>query len=407
MLATRLIAAALAVAPAAVSAQAQPAARPGPFTQGLSPDYTQPAAWLCLPGRIDPCGKPLPTTALNANGYGSSGAPAPARDAKIDCFYVYPTVSRDGEINSDMLPGNEEKLTAEAQFARYASVCRTYAPMYRQLTALGLGRAMMSGEDVRPAFAIAYADVLAAWREFLAHRNQDRPFVLIGHSQGSIHLLRLLQEEIEGKPVQKRMLSAILLGWTVEVPEGKLVGGSLKTTPLCTSVGQTGCVITYMSFREAGPPPPGSFLGRAARPGMTAGCTNPAALGGGRAPLDSYWYTLRPPPPGAPALTWSREGAPPTPYLRTEGLVTGECRHDGRAGWLALTVNANPADPRADDIPGDVYIGGKLNPGWGMHLADANVAQGDLIALVEAQAERFTATPARRSGAAPRKGRRH
>jgi hypothetical protein len=406
MIVMRLMAAALAAAPVAVSAQAQPAGRPGPFTQGLSPDYTQRDAWLCLPGRLDPCGKPLPTTSLNANGYGSTGAPAPARDAKVDCFYVYPTVSRDGEINSDLIPGNEEKLTAEAQFARYASVCRTYAPMYRQLTALGLGRAMMSGEDVRPAFAIAYADVLAAWREFLAHRNQDRPFVLIGHSQGSIHLLRLLQEEIEGKPMQKRMLSAILLGWTVEVPEGKLVGGSLKTIPLCTSVGQTGCVITYMSFREPSPPPPGSFLGRAARPGMTAGCTNPAALGGGRAPLDSYWYTLRPPAPGSPALTWSRESAPPTPYLRTDGLVTGECRHDGRAGWLALTVNANPADPRTDDIPGDVYIGGKLNPGWGMHLADANVAQGDLIALVAAQAERFTATPARRSGAGPRKARR-
>jgi len=403
--------AALAAAPAA----AQPGgAAVGPQPAAAleaslgAPDYTRDGAWLCLPGRVDACANPLATTALNANGYGSTGRAMPAADPKIDCFYVYPTVSRDAEINSDLIPGNEEKLTAEAQFARYGSVCRTFAPMYRQLTTIGLGRVMMGAEDPRAAFDLAYGDVLAAWHEFLAHRNRERPFVLIGHSQGSVHLLRLLQHEIDGKPIARRMLSAILLGWTVEVPEGKLVGGSLKSIPLCTAVGQTGCVITYMSFRDASPPPPGSFLGRAAHPGMTAGCTNPAALGGGRAPLDSYWYTLRPPAPGAPAVAWSREGAPPTPYLRTEGLVTAECRHDGTAGWLSLTVNGNPADPRTDDIPGDVYIGGRLNPGWGMHLADAAVAQGDLIALVEAQARRFTAsaTPARRSAARPPRVRR-
>jgi hypothetical protein len=402
---------AAAAAFVAASAPAQPPQTQGPQPAKAlagalaAPDYTKEDAWLCLPGRADPCGRPLPTTALNANGYGSNVASTPARDAKIDCFYVYPTVSRDARINSDLNPGNEEKAAAEAQFARYSSLCRTYAPIYRQLTALGLGRTMMGAEDPAPAFALAYGDVLAAWREFLAHRNQGRPFVLIGHSQGSVHLLRLLQQEVDGKPVARRMLSAILLGWTVEVPEGRLVGGSLKSIPLCTAVGQAGCVITYMSFRDASPPPPGAFLGRATHAGMTAGCTNPAALGGGRAPLDSYWYTLRAPAPGAPSIIWSRQGAPPTPYLRTEGLVTGECRHDGKAGWLALTVNANAADPRTDDIPGDVYLGGRLNPGWGTHLIDAGVAQGDLITLVAAQADRFNATRARRSGARPHKGR--
>jgi hypothetical protein len=234
----------------------------------------------------------------------------------------------------------------------------------------------------------AYADVLAAWRHYLAHYNNGRPFVLIGHSQGSIHLLKLLQEEIEGKPVAKKMLSAILLGWAVEVPEGKLVGGSLKSTPLCSRVGQTGCVITYMSFRASAPPPPASFLGRAAKPGMTAGCTNPAALRGGKAKLDSYWFSMSPVPPGAQPVTWSSQGAPPTPFLRTEGLVTAECRHNGQAGYLAVTENADLKDARTDRIPGDVYIAGKLNPGWGLHLVDMNVAQGDLIRLVEAQAAR-------------------
>ncbi|HEX9948297.1 MAG TPA: DUF3089 domain-containing protein [Allosphingosinicella sp.] len=349
------------------------------------PHYQQDSAWLCLPGRSDPCGTPLATTALNANGYGSTGQALADRQAKADCFYVYPTVSRDPGLNSDLEPGREEQATAAVQLARFASVCKTYAPLYRQVTATALPRAF-AGEDIRPNFATAYGDVLAAWKEFLASRKKDRPFVLIGHSQGSIHLLKLLADEIEGKPVAKRMLSAILLGWAVEVPEGKLVGGSLKSTPLCTRVGQTGCVITYMSFRASAPPPAGSFLGRAARPGMTAGCTNPAALRGGRARLDSYWFTMSPPAPGAEPVVWSSQGKPPTPFLRTEGLVTAECRHSGQAGFLAVTENADPKDARTDRIPGDVYIGGKLNPGWGLHLVDMNLAQGDLIRLVEAQA---------------------
>jgi hypothetical protein len=363
-------------------------------TPVAAPDYRQDSAWLCLPGRADVCSGPLATTALNANGYGSTGEVMPDKEAKVDCFYVYPTVSRDPGLNSDLVPGLEEQATAAVQLARFGIVCRTFAPLYRQVTLAALPR-VFAGEDVGANFAIAYGDVVAAWEDFLAHRNSGRPFVLIGHSQGSIHLLRLLAERIEGKPAARSMLSAILLGWPVEVPEGRLVGGSLKSTPLCTKAGQTGCVVTYMTFRTAAPPPADSFLGRAAGNGMTAGCTNPAALGGGSAKLDSYWFTLSPPQPGAEPLVWSSQGSPPTPFLRTEGLVTGECRHDGQAGWLAVTENADPADARTDRIPGDVYIAGKLHPGWGLHLIDINIAQGDLIALIEEQRRAYAAVPRR------------
>jgi hypothetical protein len=365
-------------------ASSAPAAAQAP---AAAPDYKQDSAWLCLPGRADACGGPLATTALNTNGYGSNGQALPNKDATADCFYVYPTISRDSGLNSDLVAGLEENATAAVQLARFASVCKTYAPLYRQVTLAALPHAF-AGEDLTANFATAYGDVLAAWREFLAHRNRDRPFVLVGHSQGSIHLLKLLAEEIDGKPVAKRMLSAILLGWPVEVPEGKLVGGSLKSTPLCTRVGQTGCVITYMSFRASSPPADGAFLGRAAREGMTAGCTNPAALGGGRAKLDSYWFTLAPTQAGAEPIAWSSQGMPPTPFLRTEGLVSGQCAHKGRSGYLAIDVDADPKDARTDRIPGDVYVAGRLNPGWGLHVADMNFAQGDLIRLVEAQAKK-------------------
>lgn len=382
----RTIAATAALLLAAPAAGQMPAAAP-PVVPPLAaaPDYRQDSAWLCLPGRGDACGAPLATTALNANGYGSTGQVLPDQAAKVDCFYVYPTISRDAGLNSDLVAGLEENATAAVQVARFSSVCKTYAPLYRQVTLAALPRAF-AGQDVTANFATAYGDVLAAWRDFLARRNKDRPFVLIGHSQGSIHLLKLLAEEIEGKPAAKRMLSAILLGWPVEVPQGKRVGGSLKSTPLCSKVGQTGCVITYMTFRASAPPPAGAFLGRAPRPGMTAGCTNPAALAGGKGKLDSYWFTMAPPQPGASPVVWSSQGNPPTPFIRTEGLVTAECRHSGQAGYLAVTENADPRDGRTDRIPGDVYMAGKLNPGWGLHLVDMNVAQGDLIRLVEAQA---------------------
>jgi DUF3089 family protein len=372
----------------AMPAQAQTAKDAGGFSVdgGIRiVNYGHESAWLCLPGRADTCGGPLATTALNPNGYGSTGQVLPDKDAPADCFYVYPTVSRDPGLNSDLVPGLEEQATAAVQAARFGSVCKVHAPLYRQVTLAGLGRAL-GGENLTAATATAYGDVLAAWRQFLAGRSQGRPFVLIGHSQGSIHLLKLLAEEIEGKPVAKRMLSAILLGWTVEVPEGKLVGGSLKSTPLCTKTGQTGCVITYMAFRASAPPPAGAPLGRAMRPGMTAGCTNPGALRGGKARLDSYWFTMSPAQPGAEPVIWSSQGNPPTPFLRTEGLVAAECRHSGQAGWLAVAENADPRDARTDRIPGDVYMAGKLNPAWGLHLVDINVAQGDLIRLVEAQA---------------------
>jgi hypothetical protein len=291
-------------------------------------------------------------------------------------------------MNSDMNAGPEEQAVAAVQLARFASVCRTYAPLYRSATLSMIPRALQ-GQDVSAYFNLAYADVVNAWRHYLAHYNQGRPFVLIGHSQGTIHLSRLLAEEIEGKEVAGRMLSAMLIGYNVEVPEGQAVGGTFRSTPLCTRAGQTGCVVTYVSFRATNPPPAGSLFGRTAQAGRTIACTNPANLAGGAAPLDSYWYTASPPLPGAPAINWSSAGPPPTPYLHTEGLASATCVHDGQVGYLAVSVNADPADPRTDAIPGDVYFAGTILPGWGLHMTDVNLTQGDLIGIVEAQARAY------------------
>ncbi|MGZ2412568.1 DUF3089 family protein [Sphingomonas sp. F9_3S_D5_B_2] len=347
------------------------------------PDYSKSSAWLCLPGRSDVCSRPLPTTALNANGYGSTGLSTVAKDAPLDCFYVYPTVSSDQGLNSDMSAGREEQLAAESQFARFSTVCRTYAPIYRQMT-LGSIAAYSAGLDIRQAGVIAYSDVLAAWRNYIGTRNQGRPFVLIGHSQGSLMLQQLIAREIEKNPaVAARMRLAIIPGFNVLVPEGKLVGGTFKSTPLCSRPGQTGCVMAWSSFREKNVPPPGAMFGYAGEPGMTVGCVNPARPGAtGWVPLDSYWFarsTL--PVPGGP-IQWSSEGKPATPYVRTEGLASGKCINDGPRGYLFIRTNHNSGDKRTDRIGGEVGLFGMFLPAWGMHLADVAVAQGDLIRTV-------------------------
>ena len=78
-----------------------------------------------------------------------------------------------------------------------------------------------------------YDDVRDAWRYYLEHDNRGRGVVLVGHSQGSFILTELIRQEIDGKPVQSRLVSAILLGATFAVPRGKDVGGSFQHIPLC------------------------------------------------------------------------------------------------------------------------------------------------------------------------------
>ncbi|MGQ0558957.1 MAG: DUF3089 domain-containing protein [Sphingosinicella sp.] len=356
-----------------------------PAQPSPAPDYASEASWLCLPGRADACSRPLAVAELRPAGFGPVRQAVPARNPRIDCFYVYPTISRDAGDNSDMNPGLEEQGVAMVQFARFSSLCRPFAPIYRQATLAALLRAVARGESRIDALERAYGDVVLAWRHFLAQYNRGRPFVLIGHSQGTVHLIRLLAEQIEGRPEARRMLSALLIGFNVEVPEGRLFGGSLPQSPLCTRSGQIGCAITYVSFRAASPPPAISFFGRAARPGMTVSCTNPARLGGGSAALDSLWYSGPSFTNTQSQVTWSSAGPPPAPFLRTRGLVGAECVNAGPLGYLAVSVNADPADARTDRIPGDVMLAGQVQPGWGLHLADVNLAMGDLLRAVERQ----------------------
>jgi hypothetical protein len=378
-------------------APAKPAA---PATPPAKNDYSKDDSWLCRPGRQDACAVDLSTTIVAADGKLKRETWAANSNATIDCFYVYPTVSNDPTPNSDMIPGPEEKGVVRAQFARFASQCRPFAPMYRQITLTAL-RAMLAGTPMAADRALAYNDVLDAWNYYLEHDNKGRGVVLIGHSQGSGVLTQLIRSEIDGKPVQSRIISALLLGTNLPVPKGKDVGGAFQHMPLCHSAIQTGCVITYASFRSNVPPPANGRFGKVQGENMVSACTNPASLAGGSGALHSYlgthgsgvvrgveaepgpWVTPTPPQPID------------TPFVSVPGMLTAECVSNDSGSYLAVTVHSDPASPRAKDIVGDVIVGGQVQADWGLHLIDANLAIGNLIEIVGQETKAYASTTAK------------
>ena len=358
-------------------------------------DYALGANWLCRPGQRDACTTDLTTTVIAPNGALSRESWKSNPDAPIDCFYVYPTVSKDTTPNSDMIPGPEELNVVLNQFARFGSQCRTYAPMYRQFTLRAL-RAMMAGATTSLDRALGYNDVRDAWNYYLEHDNKGRGVVLIGHSQGSSVLVQLIRSEIDGKPVQARMVSALLMGTSLPVPIGKDVGGGFQNIPLCHSATQTGCVITYSSYRADAPPPPNAKFGRVSSPEMIAGCTNPASLGGGSGELHGYFPTGSSAAAGTMSEARNKWLSPPQPIttalVNVPGMLSAECVTSANGSYLAITVHPVSTGPRTNTLTGDLIIAGQVQADWGLHLIDVNVAMGNLVEIVGQQAKAYVSS---------------
>jgi hypothetical protein len=385
-MAAALLAACSTHAPTAPAAAAKP---PAATTTGSV--YDLPESWLCRPGRQDVCAQPLSVTTVAADGQRTRGAPLVAdAAAPIDCFYVYPTVSNDPGGNSDMQAGPEEMNVAFAQFSPFRTQCRLFAPMYRQVTLAAL-RSRFTATPMAADWAMGYNDVLAAWKHYLANDNQGRGVALIGHSQGSRLLTELVAKEIEGKPVQQKIISVIIPGANLLVPKGKDVGASFKSTPLCRSATQTGCAIAYVSFRASSPPPDKSLFGRPSGDNDVA-CTNPAALAGSSAPR--VWFSKRADvssSTGTGSSAWQGLSKTiETPFFALPGLVSTRCVNDTNGSYLAVQVQG---DSRTDNIGGDVTVGGMTLATWGLHLIDMNLGLGDLIDVVGQQSRAYLARP--------------
>lgn len=329
--------------------------------------YADPDLWLCLPGRHDACAIDLDVTRIARDGTRVVEQVAPADDPRVDCFYVYPTVSEDPAPNSGREPTDAERRVVRAQFAHFAPSCRLYAPMYRQIT-----RAALTGTaDGIPDRGLAYRDVVDAWDHYLAHHNDGRGVVLVGHSQGAGHLRELLSRRIDPDPDERSLLvSAMLLGATVRTPVDASTGAHLDHIEPCTSPTEVGCVVSFSTYPADAPPGDTGFFGGVRDTDEErAVCTNPAALGGGAAPLDSIVPTHP-----------LRDGEVSTHWVRYQGLGVGECVEEGMFHYLSVAFES------ADDHWPD-ELGGRLTPEWGLHLLDVNVALGDLVALVSTQAD--------------------
>ena len=202
------------------------------FTPPAAPDYRSDAAWTALPGRADDADVALPDD--------------PGLDqtkAGIDVFYIHPTSYVGGQWQGPMDDPKLDAATARGgvliQASAFNAVGAIYAPQYRQANGSAFVDASADGDA---AIGLAFQDVRAAFQEFLRRRGADRPFILAGHSQGSVLASRLLAEEIAPTPLAGRLVAAWLVGTSLTVDT---LARDAPGIPPCTSPTQTGCVVAY------------------------------------------------------------------------------------------------------------------------------------------------------------------
>ena len=254
---------------------------------GRGPDYADPANWVALPEFPKDPSRWLPD-GIEAGRKG---------DAAI--FYIHPTtyLQRD-RWNAPLQPGGitefRTRLFVQSQASAFNGSGDIWAPRYRQAA---FGAFLLAGKDASQALDLAYSDVAAAFDRFTADAG-DRPIILAGHSQGALHLARLLKNKVAGKPIARRIVAAYVVGWPLSVTADLPAMG----LPPCAAPDQTGCVLSWMSFSE--PANPDLVLHPYSRsPGLAGGkrkredllCVNPiSGVRDGAAPPKDNPDTLVP-----------------------------------------------------------------------------------------------------------------
>jgi hypothetical protein len=335
--------------------------------------------WLCMPGQKDnPCEGDLSTTVIDSKGNRTVQTPAMATDPKIDCFYVYPTTSRQTGINATIQIDPEEIRAARAQAALFSQVCKVYAPIYPQLTIPSLSSGQITLANVQKA----YDGVLAAFDDYMANYNHGRGVVLMGHSQGAMLLISLLADKFDRIPDTRRLLvSALLMGGEATTEPGKTTGGDFANIPTCASATQTGCVVGYSSFDQA--PPADAVFGRISSMGMLRPprrseqimCVNPAAPGTTGELTPIFLTEELATRPGHP------EPLPDTPYVSYPDQASAQCQTEGDASWLQIARLGST-------LP---ELSGSEGPTWGLHDLDVTLALGNLVELVRSEAAAYGA----------------
>ena len=229
--------------------------------------YADKAMWYARP---DLPGNPA---LWRPTGFSESAQPKTAA-----VFFIHPTSFLERSAWNapldDQRSADLARLFIKGQASAFNGVGEVWAPRYRQAT---FGSFLTTQAESTKALDAAYRDVALAFEAFLA-ANPDRPIILAGHSQGALHLMRLLREKVAGQPVAARVVAAYVIGWPVSV------GTDLKAMglPACATADQTGCILSWQSFAEPADPKlvadtydaTTGFDGRP-RKGTRMLCTNP------------------------------------------------------------------------------------------------------------------------------------
>jgi len=201
------------------------------------PDYSQEKFWAALPTKKD---------SADAVPY-SSGLKDGQADAKVDVFFIYPTIYLAGrdwnaDVDNKRLNRRIDETTIRQQASAFNGSCKVYAPRYRQAV---LASFRNGSENGKKALNFAYKDVKAAFDYYLKYYNNGRPFIIASHSQGTWHATRLLHEYFEKDSLlRKKLVAAYLIGGWIRKNE-------FPNIPVCGSATQTGCFICWNS-REWG-----------------------------------------------------------------------------------------------------------------------------------------------------------
>lgn len=212
--------------------------RPPPATD---PDYAEDDSWLRRPGSGLPEAEwrpPLPD--------GTPSPPPILRGRAAATFYVHPTTYlATDRWNAPLQPGGQAeanlRLFLKSQASAFNHVSDIWAPRYRQAA---YGAFLLDSESARKALDLAYRDVRAAFDRFLAEVPKGSPIILAGHSQGSLHLTRLLAERREA--LRGRLVSAYVAGWPVGA-EADLPAMAIGP---CRRPDESGCLLSWQSFGE-------------------------------------------------------------------------------------------------------------------------------------------------------------
>src|SRR6476661_1939571 len=217
---------------------------------GDEPDYSSDGAWLARPSRD----RALPPGVRSSFALWMPGGIVPGDTRGAVAFYVHPTTYLDTDRWNAPLDDVGDtafrtNLFLQSQASAFADVAQVWAPRYRQAA---YGAFLLKSEDAEKALDLAYRDVADAFDEFVKGAG-DRPIILAGHSQGALHLERLLREKIAGKPIAKQVVAAYVVGWPISTVSDLPALG----LPACRAADESRCILSWMTF---GDPPNPEFI---------------------------------------------------------------------------------------------------------------------------------------------------